>query len=60
MPVDNELKHGGVAEPIRRLMVRDTDTPRSKSIDQLKAFIDAMTGEDMRDRLLYLREVLKV
>jgi hypothetical protein len=36
MPADNERKHGGVAEPIRRYMARIL-TPKRKEENQLKA-----------------------
>jgi hypothetical protein len=36
MPVDNEPKHGGVAEPIRRYCKGCKDEEESKRIDQLR------------------------
>jgi hypothetical protein len=37
MPVDNERKHGGVAEPIRRLMAGMLPAKEENRLDQLKA-----------------------
>jgi hypothetical protein len=37
MPVDNERKHGGVAEPIRRWMQGDVNPEEERKSSQLKA-----------------------
>jgi IS4 transposase len=37
MPVDNERKHGGVAEPLRRAAWQGIQEEERKRLDQLKA-----------------------
>jgi hypothetical protein len=51
MPVDNERKHGGVAEPIRRFIARMLPRKGKKRINQLKALISEWKNAD---RLLHL------
>jgi hypothetical protein len=56
MPVDNERKHGGVAEPIRRLMAMDVNPKRKGRVGQLKA-LRFLIGRNA-GRLLCLPRVL--
>jgi hypothetical protein len=55
MPVDNERKHGGVAEPIRRHVTRDVNTEEKR-----KVFVNfaAFRWKKCAGRLLCLPRVL--
>jgi hypothetical protein len=59
MPVDNERKHGGVAEPIRRCMAGDINQEEErKRFDQLKA-LRFLIEEMLIDYYIY-RECIEV
>jgi hypothetical protein len=54
MPVDNERKHGGVAEPLRPIMAGDINEERKEKVNQLA--LRFLIGK-CADRLLCLPQV---
>jgi hypothetical protein len=58
MPVDNERKHGGVAEPIRRFMAGDINQEeKGKRLESTTEALRFLIGRNVLCRLLCLPRV---